>query len=310
MNLIKHILGREPGSPDLQPCQTWQDDEIGVRFPSVLAGNRLFSRRIYEEKESGYSLRYGPGPEVLFGPSPHFDLYVFGDDASPVPDGFTRELVAQMSRTVTDIGLPTVSTEAHFPDSLTYGTLERTGIPFVGISGSFRAAKSRILFGTTAVLFPYRGKFIKIRYSEPRRDKTPATWEETFALFESRIFEPVESMEDRINRFMDSLDGLLFGALKRIRPDLPAYYRLGVSPAASDDDVIQALHRKSRELLIPDPRGERDVRSFLRIAGKLERAYEEIRKARGLVGFDKVLPLHWELIRRLREEHDAHSDFE
>ncbi len=200
---------------DMPLLLSWRDDDLKVEFPSSLAGNHLLGRQTYETAELGYSLRYGCSGTVK--DAPHFDLYVYDNGDGEIPDGISRPLVAQLAismASISDSSNPLMA-DGRFPDELSVAKLEKTGIPLVASFGSFRDIKRNIPFGTAIVLFAYHGKYIKIRYSEPWTAKSPESIGVFFERIEERLFNPQPTMEEHVWRFLDSLDGLLYGAMKR-----------------------------------------------------------------------------------------------
>lgn len=202
--------------PEIHECFGWRDDEIEVFFPPSLAGNTMLFRQTYGEPGLGYSLRYG-----CFGSdadAPHFDLYVY-DHGESIPDGnggvlrlHVTELVNSMVA-VSDPRNP-VAADGRFPDTPTGGEFGKTGIYYLSTNGSFRSPDTGAVFGTAIVLFTFRGKFIKIRYSEPWCEKTPDTFEETFECIEENLLGGRPNLFNSVGAFLNSLDGLLFGSLE------------------------------------------------------------------------------------------------
>ena len=220
--------------PSLEECFSWRDDEIGVEFPHSLAGNVMLLRQTYGDDGLGYSLRYGAcgvGDGV-----PHFDLYVYGHGEAEIPDGLSPELVAQMAFTVTSVSDPNnpLTADGRFPDGLSIGSLEKTGIPVIACFGSYRNVELDVPFETAAILFAYRGRFIKIRYSEPLTEKTPDSLQETFNRFEESLLHERTTMQDRVSYFLQSLDGLLFASLPQERKELLQASTLLEIPMDSD----------------------------------------------------------------------------
>lgn len=225
------------GNPSVEECIVWRDDEIEVEFPPTLAGNAMLHRQTYGDDGLGYSLRYG-----AYGTgagSPHFDLYVY-DHGQCIPDdegGVFRIHVAEMVNTLVAISDPRnpAAEDGRFPDQLSGGQFDKTGIHYLSIQGSYRCPESGAVFGTAIVIFPFRGKFIKIRYSEPWSEKTPDTFEETFERIERNLLEGRPNLFNRVADFLESLDGLLFGSLPRERKELLQASSLLEIPPDSDE---------------------------------------------------------------------------
>ena len=230
------------GNPSVEECIVWRDDEIEVEFPPTLAGNAMLHRQTYGDDGLGYSLRYG-----AYGTgagSPHFDLYVY-DHGQCIPDdegGVFRIHVAEMVNTLVAISDPRnpAAEDGRFPDQLSGGQFDKTGIHYLSIQGSYRCPESGAVFGTAIVIFPFRGKFIKIRYSEPWSEKTPSTFEETFKRIERNLLDGRPNLFNRVADFLESLDGLLFGSLPRERKELLRASTFLEIPTDSDEEEAEA----------------------------------------------------------------------
>lgn len=251
--------------PEIHECFGWRDDEIEVFFPPSLAGNAMLFRQTYGDSGLGYSLRYG-----FFGSNaddPHFDLYVY-DHGERIPDddgGVLRIHVAEMVNSLVAVSDPRspVAADGHFPDTLAGDEFGKTGIHYLSTNGSFRRLDTGTVFGTAMVLFPFRGKFIKIRYSEPWCEKTPDTFEETFERIEENLLEGRPNLFNRVGAFLDSLDGLLFGSLKpEKRRLLQAARTLGIRPGASNKEAV-LYHDYRTKLAEAEGRLTNDVRKRL-----------------------------------------------
>lgn len=255
--------------------RSWTDETTGVTFPPVLDGNNLAARRNCGENGHDYSLRYeadDPGDV-----KPRFEILVHGRAEPYVPDGYSEETVVELAKAVADVGAPDHAADVHFADEPFCAMLRRTAVPYLIMPGSYRASESGALFGTMVVVFPFRGRYFRIRYSESWGEKRSKSPDEVFDIIADRLLRPHKSMLQRVSDFLDALDGLFHDVLAALQPDPSAYFRLGVDPSVPDDEVFKAFGRKL-DWLTPE---EADVMGH---AQEVVKAFAEICMARRLGG--------------------------
>ncbi|MCR5751136.1 MAG: hypothetical protein K6G91_04170 [Kiritimatiellae bacterium] len=151
------------------PCSTWFDPVLQVEFPERLGGIPMVARRVYNSGGDNYSLSYGiKGGGV-------FDLYVFTFDHEPMADGVSAKSRAQLDEAANVVRLCYKNSKSL--GMMVGGKLPKCGLAYEWTSFLVKFPRSVGRSMSIALVFSWRNRFVKIRYSMPVDGATTAPCE-------------------------------------------------------------------------------------------------------------------------------------
>ena len=205
-----------------QNCTTWVDPVLHVEFPQRLADLQLRTRRVYNQGDDDYSLRYDSDESAdLEHGGRHLDLYVFTYDRKPMPDGVNERVLEHLKGAAAAIVKANAYNNVKALGTICEGSLPTCGLKYYWTSHTLKFPKNEKSHVSVSLVFAWRNRFIKLRYSEP--------------VLRGRM-EPCETLPKSLQDITRALDGLIAGAIKASRED---FYSID-DPAKA----LAALRRK------------------------------------------------------------------
>ena len=212
-----------------QHCTTWIDPILHVEFPERLGDLHLSSRRVYDRGDDDYSLRYDSRESArLASGEGHLDLYIFSYDCKPMPDGVNERVLEHLKGVADAITKADVYNKVKALGMICEGTLPTCGLKYYWTSHTLKFSKNEKLHTSVSLVFAWRNRFIKLRYSEP--------------ILRGRS-EPCETLPKSLQDIAHALDGLIADAIKASKVDV-----------YSIDDPAKALAALRRKWLGVDER--------------------------------------------------------
>ena len=203
-------------------CTTWTDPVLHVAFPRRLAGLQMRTRSVYDRGDDDYSLRYDSDESAgLESGGGHLDLYIFTFDRKPMPDGVNEKVLEHLKGVAAAIVKANVYNNVKALGMICEGTLPTCGLKYYWTSHTLKFQKNEDLHMSVSLVFAWRNRFVKLRYSEP--------------VLRGRA-EPCETLPKSLQDITQALDGLIAGAIEASKADV---YSIG-DPAKA----LAALRRK------------------------------------------------------------------
>ncbi len=210
----------------MRRCRTWVDPVLHVRFPGHIGDMALHSRTTYAAGDNDYSLRYDSdesGPVEAGGR--HLDLYAYTHDGNPIPDGIGERAQGEIDGLIASLRMLKQRGEV-YEKVLESGLVGEGGLPKSGLQYLWTShvlkfpgyPKSHM---SVSILFGWRNRFIKVRYSEP--------------ILHGKL-EPCEAMPATVFPVTDALDTMIAEAQAAAKVDVYAI--------ANPTNAFAALRRK------------------------------------------------------------------
>ena len=187
-------------------CTTWTDPVLHVEFPQRLAGLQMRTRSVYNQGDDDYSLRYDSDESAgLESGGGHLDLYIFTYDHKPMPDGVNERVLEHLKGAAAAIVKANVYNNVKALGMICEGTLPTCGLKYYWTSHTLKFPKNEKSHVSVSLVFAWRNRFVKLRYSEP--------------ILRGRA-EPCETLPKSLKDIAQALDGLIAGAIKASKVDV------------------------------------------------------------------------------------------
>ena len=192
------------------PCSTWSDPVLQVVFPERLGGLPMVARRVYNSGDDNYSLSYGIKGDGVF------DLYVFTFDHEPMADGVSAKSRAQLDEAAKVVRL--CYKDSKSLGMMVGGKLPKSGLAYEWTSFLVKFPRSIGRSMTIALVFSWRNRFVKIRYSMPVDGATTAPCE-TLPRAVQSILSDLDDLIDCANKARNLNEGRGMGNGERVPVD-------------------------------------------------------------------------------------------
>lgn len=221
-------------APDTtRPCTVHVDPVLRVQFPSRIADLHMVTRTTYRTGDDDYSLRYNSdASDDLRSGGRHLDLYVFTRDGRPIPDGAGDQVRGELEAARAAIGSLGASNasddganvryeKVKVLDMIVEGRLRKLGLPYLWFSSTMKFPDHEKSHLSVTLVFAWRSRFVKLRYSEPIR-RGPV--------------KPCEALPAGVLAIVDAIDDLIVEAEAAAKVDVYAI--------ADPKCALAALRRK------------------------------------------------------------------
>ena len=206
-------------------CRTYVDPVLHVQFPTAIGNLRMATRTTYQTGDYDYGIRYNSdeSADLEFG-GRHLDLYVYTRDGKLMPDGMNEKVVEQLKEAEEEIEL--AAKRGYYVKlkrlgMIVEGKLRKTGLKYMWFSNTMKFQERGKSHMSITLMFAWRNRFIKLRYSEP--------------ILDGKI-EPCEVLPDSFLRIVDVVDDLIVKA--------EAASKVDVYAIADPKRALEALRQK------------------------------------------------------------------
>ena len=192
-------------------CRTHVDPVLHVQFPTVIGDLCMATRTTYRDGDYDYSIRYNSDESTdLQTGGRHLDLYVYTRDDKPMPDGMNEKVVEQLKEASEMLEL--ASKQGYYGKfkrlgMIVEGQLRKKGLKYMWFSNTMKFQDRGKSHMSITLMFAWRNRFIKFRYSEP--------------ILGSKI-EPCETLPDNFLKIVDVVDDLIVKAEAASKVDVYA----------------------------------------------------------------------------------------
>ena len=184
-------------------CRTWFDPVLRVTFPVRVGDFALSSRTTYQSGDFDYSLRYDSDESrAVQSGGGHFDLYIFTRDNKPMRDGVNVKVQEQLRGA--KAGVKVAEEYGYYKnvkqlDMMGEGKMQNSGLNYLWTSHTLTFPNSSKPHQSITLVFAWRNRFIKIRYSEP--------------IVKGEV-RPCETLPPSFVKVVDALDALIANGMK------------------------------------------------------------------------------------------------
>ena len=194
--------GKQPPNTRRE-CRTWSDPVLRVTFPEWVGDFALSSRTTFQSGDLDYSLRYDSDESrTVQSGGGHFDLYIFTRDNKPMRDGVNDKVLEQLREA--KAGVKVAEEYGYYKDvkqlnMMVEGKMQNSGLNYLWTSHTLRFPNSPKPHQSITLVFAWRNRFIKIRYSE---------------LIVKGEIRPCETLLPSFVKVVDALDVLIAKGMK------------------------------------------------------------------------------------------------
>ena len=194
--------GKQPPNTS-RACRTWSDPVLRVTFPERLGDLSMSSRTTFQSGDLDYSLRYDSDESRARGSGgKHVDLYIFTRDGEPMKDGVNAKVTEQAREA--KAGVKLAEQYGYYKDvkqlgMLVEGKLRSSGLTCLWTSYTMKFPNSPQSHQSITLVFAWRNRFVKIRYSEP--------------ILKGEVV-PCETLPPSLVKVVNALDALIANGMK------------------------------------------------------------------------------------------------
>ena len=194
--------GKQPPNTRRE-CRTWSDPVLRVTFPERLGDLAMSSRTTFQSGDFDYSLRYDSDESRARGSGgKHVDLYIFTRDGKPMKDGVNDKVTEQAREA--KAGVKVAEKYGYYKNvkqlnMMVEGKMQNSGLKYLWTSHTLTFPNSPKPHQSVTLVFAWRNRFVKMRYSEP--------------IVEGEAM-PCETLPPSFVKVVDAFDALIANGMK------------------------------------------------------------------------------------------------